>query len=48
MTLGQVVDYCVEYNKMHDYESVQSGKTKSLNTDTRRKANQSDWDAFWG
>ena len=48
MEIGQVVDYCVEWNKIHDqdYES-ESGK-KQKQTPKKRKVTQADWDALMG
>lgn len=43
MTVGEIVDYCIEYNDIHggkDEKETEKPKT--------RKATQSDWDAFWG
>ena len=42
MTLGQIVDYVVEWNDMHNEE----GEYKK--EEPKRKATQADWDAFWG
>lgn len=39
MEIGQLVDYCIEYN-----EANEPDKPK----DTIRDATQADWDAFWG
>ncbi len=46
MELGHLVDYVMEYNRMHDYKDPGSepGKEKPK----RRKATQADWDNFWG
>lgn len=41
MTLGQIVDYVVEWNNMHD-EKAEDKKEES------RKATQDDWNAFFG
>ena len=41
MELGQLVDYCDEWNRMHD-ESREETPTV-----TKRKATQADWDAFF-
>ena len=45
MELGQLVDYVVEWNNAH---SEETGGTKKKEKDTRRKATQADWDAFFG
>lgn len=50
MELGQLVDYIVEYNKMHEVKEgpgrdYGQGQTEKP---TRRKATQADIDAFWG
>lgn len=46
MELGQIVDYCIEYNKANEKEykdaKLQESKPKA------RKATQADWDAFFG
>lgn len=39
MTVGDIVDFVIEWNDMHDFEAAES---------TTRKATQSDWDAFLG
>ena len=46
MELGQLVDYVVEWNNVHseEVEGYDNKKTK----DTKRKATQADWDAFFG
>jgi len=41
MEIGQIVDYCIEYNKVNEI-----GESKPK--DTRRAATQADWDSFWG
>ena len=46
MELGQLVDYVIEWNNMHSEEIDGGGKKKA--NDTRRKATQADWDAFFG
>lgn len=45
MELGQLVDYVVEWNNIHS-EEVEGGGNKKK--DTKRKATQADWDAFFG
>ena len=42
MELGQIVDYCIEWNKIQ--ESTEEHKEKIR----KRKATQADWDAFFG
>jgi len=42
MTLGQVVDFCIDYNKQH--KSAETKKTEPK----ARKATQADWNAFFG
>ena len=44
MELGQVIDYIIEYNEVHE---VQSQTEQTVQKPTRRKATQADWDAFW-
>lgn len=51
MELGQLVDYVIEYNELHDLGSADPGKTGKAEKNTppkKRKATQADWDAFWG
>lgn len=38
MELGQLIDFIYDYNRKYEQED----KPK------KRKANQSDWNAFWG
>lgn len=45
MELGQIVDYCTEWNRIHEPE--ESGKKKKEKV-KKRKATQADWDAFFG
>ena len=47
LELGQVVDYVIEYNDLHNHSSGTGSKTKTERP-TVRKATQADWDAFWG
>ena len=42
MTIGEVVDYIIEYNDRNKEDTKKEEKTK------RRRANQSDIDAFLG
>lgn len=43
MDIGHILDFCIQYNEMHDLgESEKKEKAK------KRKANQGDWDAFFG
>lgn len=55
MEVGHLVDFCIEYNEIHDYEKYDKSSKKSKaksgsvpEVKGRRKAQQSDWDAFWG
>lgn len=41
MEVGQLVDYCIEYNRQEEASTSEDGPKK-------RKATQSDWDAFYG
>lgn len=41
MDIGQIVDYCIEFNEAHE---TKDDKRK----DTRRSATQADWNAFFG
>lgn len=43
MEIGQVVDYCLEWN---DVRKIGGGKKEK--SPERRKATQADWDAFLG
>lgn len=46
MELGQAVDFCIEWNKVHKDEiEDQNGKETKHGT---RKATQADWNAFLG
>lgn len=42
MEIGQIVDYCIQWNEIHDPDDT---KKKRKN---KRKANQADWDSFLG
>lgn len=44
MTVGEIVDFCIEYNNMHSRETGKKREEKERS----RKATQADWDAFWG
>ena len=51
MELGQIVDYCIEWNKANEVDvDPEAGKNKKTKTKKRRKrkANQADWDALLG
>ena len=49
MELGQVVDYCVEWNNVHEEQEVDSSTSnKKSEQGTKRKATQADWDALFG
>ena len=49
MELGQLVDYCIEWNRVNEPEEDPSGKKKKTKTrKKKRKATQADWDAFLG
>ncbi len=47
MELGQIVDYCIEWNKIHEEQEEGDSSTKS-EQGTKRKATQADWDALFG
>lgn len=47
MTIGQIVDYVEEYNRIHG-ENEESGKRKEKEEVVRRKATQADWDNLFG
>lgn len=42
MDLGHIIDYCIEYNELHDVEPKEKERPK------KRKATQADWDALFG
>jgi len=47
MTLGQIVDYCIECaNRRREAGLVSEKEDKPK--ETRRPATQADWDRFWG
>ena len=45
MELGQLVDYIIEWNNVHCEET---GGEKEKPKETKRKATQADWNAFFG
>ena len=45
MTLGQLVDYCIEYNDIHGMTADTSKKQKK---GKRRAATQADWNMLLG
>ena len=47
MTLGQIVDYCIECANRRTEAGLASQKEEEPK-ETRRKATQADWDRFWG
>lgn len=47
MTLGQLVDYVIEYNSMMEKAAKKTGKDGKKQA-TIRKATQADWDALFG
>jgi len=47
MELGQVIDFVIEYNDLHNVRGEKDPKKKE-DQPTVRKATQADWDAFWG
>lgn len=42
MELGQILDYFIEYNRVHSIKDEEEKKPK------KRKATQADWDALLG
>ena len=50
MELGQLVDYCIEWNNIHEEqeEGDSSPGNKKSEQGTKRKATQADWDALFG
>lgn len=47
MEMGQIVDFVIEYNRMHGEDGGPKGAKKE-NKPKRRMATQADWDAFLG
>ena len=52
MTIGQLVDFCIEWNEINnptEEKDEAKGRTrKDKNGKRIRTATQADWDAFWG
>lgn len=50
MTIGQLVDFCVEWNEINNPEQQKNSEkvTKKKDGSRVRTATQADWDAFWG
>lgn len=48
MEIGQVVDYCLEWNKIHEPDDESGSGNKKQTKPKKRKATQSDWDALMG
>lgn len=44
MSIGQVVDYCIEYNKANKIENSEDEEKKTVT----REATQADWDRLGG
>lgn len=44
MSIGQVVDYCIEYNKVNKIENSEREETQAVT----REATQADWDRLGG
>ena len=44
MSIGQVVDYCIEYNKVNKIEKKKNEDKKAVT----REATQADWDRLGG
>ena len=42
MSIGNVVDYVIEYNEIHDVDAEAKPKEE------KREATQADWDMFFG
>jgi hypothetical protein len=46
LDIGQLVDYCIEYNEAH---GLKEGSEKNIETKPKRRAaTQADWNAFYG
>lgn len=43
MTIGQIVDFCIEYNEINEPDDKKKKRRRNV-----RKATQADWDAFLG
>lgn len=43
MAIGQIIDYIITWNNMHNVEGKEETKKESV-----KKATQGDWDAFFG
>lgn len=48
MELGQLVDYCIEWNNIHEEQEESESGNKKSEQGTKRKATQADWDALFG
>lgn len=46
MGIGQLVDYCIEFNDAHGL--TEGGEKSAEAKPKRRAATQADWDAFYG
>ena len=49
MTLGQFVDFCIEWNELQGFTDEE--RPNGITQDDKpkiREATQADWDAFWG
>ena len=44
MEIGQVVDFCIEYNRVRGITGEAGPKEET----TVRKATEADWDEMWG
>ena len=45
MEVGQLVDFVIEYNRIHDIKSSKKGEVEPEEV-IERKATQADWDAL--
>ena len=48
MTIGQLVDFCIEWNEINNPKEEDGKTRKDKNGKRIRTATQTDWDAFWG
>lgn len=48
MEIGAIVDFCIEYNEMHDHKGSGSENNNANDKPRVRKATQADWDALAG
>lgn len=47
MEIGQLVDYVIDYNRIHGYDESEAGPGGNERV-TVREATAADWDNLWG